>query len=150
MSDHLKLLALDSDDLKVVSAHVQDAVIKSSEIEHIASRSALVLPLNRFAWEQKPHRRLFSKTWQRRRSVLYFGKVLKVRSNGIDRRSADQILSLLALTFTGADREDNPSGTIGVLFADNITMQIEVECIEVKLTDLGAAWQASGVPRHLA
>lgn len=150
MSGSLKILALDADDLKVISAHVQDAVVKAAEIEHLASAATLVLPVNRFAWEQKPERRLFSKVFQRRRSILQFGKVQNVRSKGVNRNQADQILSVLALTFTGKDGDDDPSGTLDITFAGDAALQLDVECIEAKLTDLGAAWQASGIPRHPA
>ena len=85
MADNLKLMALDADDLLVLSAHVQDSVLLSSEIEFDPNKGLLFLPINRFAWEAPSARRLFFKKYQRRRSVLHFSKIKSLKSSGVDR-----------------------------------------------------------------
>ncbi|MEE9313113.1 MAG: DUF2948 family protein [Rhizobiaceae bacterium] len=148
MSAQLKLIALDADDLDVISAHVQDAVMKASEIEYLPATKQLVLPINRFAWEAKTARRLFFKKYQRRSSVLHFDQIENVKTKAIDRKNADQILSLLAISFIPNPDAGDPSGTINLTFADGAEISAKVECIEAQLADLGAAWEARGKPRH--
>jgi Protein of unknown function (DUF2948) len=138
----LKLAALDEDDLKVVSACVQDAVLKIGEISFTPNKKRLVLPLNRFAWE-KDGKRL--EVPERRRSALHFDRVLQVKSSSIDRKDASGILSVLALQFTSDDR---PAGTLEIIFAGGATMRLTVECIEAQLADLGPVWAAKAKPKH--
>lgn len=139
----LKLLALDEQDLKIVSAHVQDAVMKVGELKYEAAARRFVLPMNRFAWEARTG--FFRRQFQRRKSVLDFGRVLSVKSAGIDREKPETVLSLLAIRFL---RKEEPAGTIELAFSGGGTIALEVECIEARLADLVGAWQASSRPIH--
>jgi len=147
MAEDLKLLALDSEDLTVVSAHLQDAVLRVEDLVFSGSDGKLILGLNRFAWEAKPVRRLLSKQYERRRSILQIDRITKLRSKGFDRNDKDAVLSILTVSFHN-ENTDDPSGMITVTFSGEASMQIEVECIEVRLSDQGGAWAASGRPRH--
>ena len=49
----LKLVALDDEDLNIISAHTQDAVMKVADLEYLPAAKRFVLPMNRFAWEVK-------------------------------------------------------------------------------------------------
>ncbi len=138
----LKLAALDDDDLKVISACVQDAVLKIGEISFKPRQKRLVLPVNRFAWEKNGKRLEIP---ERRRSVLHFDRVMEVKSSGIDRKDAGGILSILALQFTATDA---PAGTVEIVFAGGATMRLGVECIEAQMADLGPAWAAKAKPKH--
>ena len=51
-SNRRKLVALDAEDLAVVSAHCQDAVLKLRDARFFPSERRFVLELNRFAWER--------------------------------------------------------------------------------------------------
>ena len=139
----LRLVALDEEDLNIVSAHVQDAVTKVGEIKFDARDKQLVLPVNRYAWEKK--RSLFSRRGERRRSVLHFDRVLGVRSSGINQSKGDTVLSLLAIEFAAGDA---PTGTIELTFAGGGAMMLDVEVIEVQLADVGGVWEATARPRH--
>lgn len=139
----LKLAALDEQDLKIVSAHVQDAVLKVEDMTWISADRRFLLAMNRFAWERKP--RFFWQGHERRRSVLHFDKVRAVKSHRIDLADRQEVLSLLAVTFTPAE---TPAGTIDLVFSGEATIRLDVECIEARLTDLGAAWEASSRPVH--
>lgn len=141
----LKLIALDSDDLAVVSAHVQDAVLKVGDLQYLVAAKNFVVPMNRFAWETASG--LLSQHNERRNSVLQFGRVLSVRSSNVTRDRPKEILSLLAVRF---EPSAEPAGTIELVFAGDGTIRLDVECIEVRLADLGGAWQASSRPRHKA
>ncbi len=139
----LRLVALDEQDLRIISAHVQDAVTKVGDIQYSAADKQLVVPVNRYAWEKK--RRLFSRRGERRASVLNFNRVMSVRSSGIDQAKRDNVLSLLAIEFAETDA---PAGEMVLIFAGGGAMSLQVEVIEVQLADLGGAWEAAARPRH--
>ena len=141
--DALKLVALDEEDLKIVSAHVQDAVMKVADLSYAAREKRFVIVMNRFAWEERGG--FIKRNDQRRRSVLSFDREAGVRTSGIDRQQPDEVLSLLALRFEG---DDLPAGTIELVFSADATMRLDVECIEARLADVGGTWQASSRPTH--
>ncbi len=141
--DALKLFALDEQDLEVISACVQDSVLKTGEIAYDTKRKRLVLPVNRFVWEREP--RAKGQPAERRRAVLHFDRVTAVKSSGLDRSKPESVLSLLALRFLP---DDAPSGKLELLFADGVSMLLEVECLEAQLADLGGRWAAQAKPKH--
>jgi hypothetical protein len=144
-ADRLRLQALDADDLAVVSAHVQDAVLRVGDVLWLPSEKRFVVAMNRFAWETRPQRRFFSKTYERRRAVLHFDRVLAAASSGVEKTRRDAVLSLLAVTFEPGDA---PSGDVVLAFAGGATIRLSVECIEARLSDLGPAWATAHAPRH--
>lgn len=139
----LKLVALDEEDLKIISAHVQDAVLKVGDMTYDTRRQHFVMAMNRFAWEVKP--RWFRRRHERRRSLVHFARVSSVRSTGIVLDRKDEVLSLLAIRFEATEA---PAGTIELAFSGGSTIRLEVECIEGRLTDLGAAWETDVRPAH--
>lgn len=138
----LRLLALDAEDLSVVSAHCQDAVLKPGDIRYFPAEHKLIVSMNRFAWELSDRPK---HPFERRRAAMHFARVNKVATLGIDRRATDQVLSLLAITFTEGRA---PSGTVEFVFAGGAAMRAEVECIEAQLTDMPASWEAGSRPSH--
>ncbi len=76
---------------------------------------------------------------------MHFERVLAARTKGIDRSNPDTILNLLAITF---DAREDPSGTATLIFADGGAIQLDLECIETQMKDLGPVWEAEGRPRH--
>ncbi|MDK1488462.1 DUF2948 family protein [Sinorhizobium sp. 7-81] len=141
--DALKLLALDEEDLGVVSAHVQDAVFKVAGISYDARRGQLFLVINRFVWENAEGKR---RNFERRRAVLSFKRVIAVRSIGFDRADAEAVLDLLALRFSV--KGEGPEGTIELVLAGEASIMVDVECIEAQLADTGGAWETAFKPRH--
>lgn len=141
--DLLKLLALDEDDLKIISAHVQDAVTKVGDLEFVAATKQFVVPMYRFAWEKEATERRPQP--ERRNSVMHFTRVQAVKLSGISRAKPDDVLSLLAVTYTVTD---TPAGVIDLVFAGGGAIRLDVECIEARLVDLGGAWGASSRPSH--
>lgn len=141
--EQLKLLALDADDLEIVSAHVQDAVMQVGAFDWRPREKRFLIEMNRFVWEKAGG--VLRRHNERRRSVLHFDRVLAVRSTGIDRAKRQEVLSLLTVGFA---EDDAPAGTIELLFAGGGSVALDVECIEARLTDLGAAWAASSRPVH--
>ena len=143
----LKLIAMDADDLAIVSAHVQDAVARAKDLAFDKASGKFALALNRYVWERDGRitgeRR---RTPERRRAMLHFERVRAVRSTGIN-REGEQVLSLLALRFTPAGEED-AAGTVELTFSGDAAVQLDVECVEARLTDTDASWAARGLPDH--
>jgi hypothetical protein len=145
-SDRLRLVALDREDLAVLSAHLQDAVLKVADIKWMRAERRVVLTLNRFVWEALDERPWRKRNHQRRRSALHFARVESVRSANIDCHARDAVIELLAIQF---EPRDVPSGEVVLIFAGDATMRIGIECLEAQLTDLGPAWSTPHVPRHM-
>jgi len=141
----LKLAALDEDDLKIISAHVQDAVVRAGDIRWDQRAKRVLLEVNRFAWES-PTNTVFNKRYERRRSVLHFEQVQSLKASNISPSKPDEVLVLLSVGFIPGEA---PSGTLELVFAGDHAMRIAVDCIECRLTDLGAAWEAVRKPSHL-
>ena len=140
----LKLVALDVQDLEIVSAHVQDAVMKVGDLSYRPSEKRFVVAMNRFVWENKSG--FFKQNNERRRSVLHFESVRAVKTAGFAREAADDVLSLLALRFeAGAEA---PAGVIELICSAGAAIRLEVDYIEARLADLGAAWETSSRPLH--
>ena len=135
----LKLLALDAEDLEVISATTQDAVVRVGDMGYAKADQRFALLMNRFAWEEG------GKVKQRKRAALHFDRVTDVKVSGIDTNSVEGVLELLALRFIVTD---DPAGLIDLDFAGGGTVRLTVECLEGRLQDLGAAWAARATPEH--
>ncbi|MCW5720965.1 MAG: DUF2948 family protein [Devosia sp.] len=140
MSD-LKLLALDPEDLEVVSAHVQDAVIRVSDMGYAKGDRRFALLMNRFDWTSSLPRG----KGLRKRAGLHFNAVHHVAYAGFDPNAHEGVLELLAIAFAPTDA---PSGIIELRFAGGGTVRLGVDYIEARLADLGAAWAAAAKPQH--
>jgi hypothetical protein len=145
VDDRLRLIALDAEDLLVLSAHVQDAVLKVDDISWMPRENRFVMAMNRFAWDAAVGSRR-KRAYQRRRAALHFDRVEQVKSVGIDRRAGQAVLELLAVTF---EPRGEPSGEVVLDFAGGPTIRLSVECLEAQLTDLGPAWSTPHQPRHV-
>lgn len=141
----LKLVALDDQDLSIVSAHVQDAVLKVGDLEYMPAAKRFVMTMNRFVWEAKTG--LFRQHNERRQSVLHFDRVLGAKTSGIARDKPDEVLSLLAISFVPLDK---PAGIVELIFSGGGAIMLDVECIEARLADIGGAWEATSRPFHRA
>jgi len=139
----LKLLALDDDDLEVISLHLQDAVMRVGDMAYLPSQNRFAAVLNRFDWVAAVESN--AKTRQRRRAALRFDRVFDAKLKGFRPDQAEEVLSLLAIQFTP---EDGPSGVIHLTFSGNKSIRLEAECIEVELKDLGPVWKTRSQPRH--
>jgi hypothetical protein len=127
----LKLIALDADDLAVISAHVQDARVQISDIIWRQSEKRLVVGMSRLDWEQT----LAGETSPRRLiAALRFDRVLSCKSRNIDLGTPEAALELLGIEFHPAEA---PGGSALLLFSRGRALRLDVECLECELTDLG-------------
>jgi hypothetical protein len=143
--ESLRLIALDADDLAIVSAYVQDAVLKVGEMIWLPREKRFVVTMKRFAWEAVMGGRR-KRQYQRRLATLHFERVEWVRSIGIDPSARESVLELLAVRF---EARDSPSGEVLLDFAGGGAVRLSVECLEAQLTDLGPAWSTPHAPRHI-
>jgi Protein of unknown function (DUF2948) len=141
-ADLLKFIVLDEEDLEVVSAHVQDAVVKAADILWRPQERRVVVALNRFDWEGAQHG---EPEYHRRRAALRFERVLACKCREIDPAGKDAVLNLLAVEFAETDA---PSGVVTLTFSGGKALRLEVECLEAELADLGPSWTACGCPAH--
>lgn len=142
----LRLIALDEDDLQVISAHVQDSVMLVADMEFFARDNRFVTLLNRFDWEDALEGgEKAKKSYRRRRTGLHFNRVLSVQTQNIRVAAKEAVLELLAIKF---DVSEAPAGHITLVFAGGGAVRLEVECIEAQLSDLGPAWETVSKPEH--
>ncbi|QOZ29512.1 DUF2948 domain-containing protein [Bradyrhizobium sp. CCBAU 51753] len=127
----LKLIALDADDLAVISTHVQDARVQAADIVWRQDEKRLVIGLNRLDWEQT----LAGGACSRRLiAALRFDRVLACKSRNIDLEAPEAILELLGIEFHASDP---PGGCALLMFGHGAALRLDVECLECELTDLG-------------
>tara|TARA_R110002020_G_scaffold50791_4_gene143692 strand:+ start:4352 stop:4786 length:435 start_codon:yes stop_codon:yes gene_type:complete len=138
----LKLLAFDTEDLEVISAHVQDAVVRVADMGYARADRRFALLMNRFDWSSAQGRR---DKGVRKRAALHFDAVQSVVTSGYDPAAAEGVLELLAISFSPID---GPAGIVELSFAGGGTVRLGVECLEARLSDLGAAWAAAAKPAH--
>jgi len=142
----LKLIAFDTEDLDVVSAHLQDAVISVGEMAYLRRERRFAAIANRFDWTDalaasRARRRPFT----RRRTGLRFEHVLGAQLTGIDPADKRQVLNILAIRFEPAGA---PGGYVTIACAGGAAIRLHVECLEAELKDLGAAWATKSKPQH--
>jgi DUF2948 family protein len=139
--DQIKFVALDRDDLAVVSTHLQDAVLKVADVIWRPQEKRLVVALNRFDWETAE-----GPQYRRRLCALRFERVLSCKCRDVNPSGKDAILNLLAVEF---DETDPPAGVVRLTFSGGGVLRLDVECLEAELADLGPTWTASACPKHL-
>ncbi|GHE98872.1 hypothetical protein GCM10016455_19570 [Aliiroseovarius zhejiangensis] len=143
----LRLMAMDDEDLQVISALVQDAVFPASEIAWDARHRRFALLLNRFRWEDMPAAQRRQRPVERVQSVLSVSDVLKVQSQGFERGDKDLVLSLLSLSFVPAE---DGMGRLELVLAGDGAIALEVETLDVTLQDVTRPYIAPSrhTPEH--
>jgi Protein of unknown function (DUF2948) len=136
----LKLMALDDEDLAVVSTHVQDATVKVADIMWQPQDKRLVIALNRFDWEGAQ-----AGDYQRRRTALRFDRVNGCKCRNVQSAGKEAVLNLLAVEFIEGDP---PGGVVLLTFSGDAALRLEVECLEAELADLGPVWATAACPAH--
>jgi Protein of unknown function (DUF2948) len=148
VSDPLKLIALDGEDLAVLSAHMQDAVLLVGDMTFLPRERRFAAIANRFDWTEAATAEADSAKpgpMLRHRAALRFERVLAAKVTGIDLKDQRQTLNILALQFAETSA---PAGTVTIVCAGNAAIRLEVECLEAELKDLGAVWAAKNMPTH--
>ena len=141
---NLKLIARTVEDLRVVSAHLQDAIVNINDIANLKKNKILLLQLNRFMWEDV-EKGLFRKN-KRIRTILKFENVINVKSRNINLAGEDKFLDFLTIE-TNQMIDNNYE--MKILFAGDSIVRVTAEVIEVTLDDQGEAWDTKNKPKHI-
>jgi len=142
---NLKLIARTEEDLRVVSAHLQDSIVNVSDIASLKKNKILLIQLNRFMWEDV-EKGVFRKN-KRIRTILKFENVISVLSKNINQSKKDKFLDFLAIE-TNVMPDNNYE--MKIIFAGDSIIKIVSEVIEVTLDDQGNAWDTKNKPKHKA
>ena len=137
---NLKLIARTEEDLRVVSAHLQDSIVNISDIANLKKNKIFLLQLNRFMWEDV-EKGVFRKN-KRIRTVLKFEKVY---SKNVSTLKKDKFLDFLTIE-TNVMPDNNYE--MKLVFAGNSIIKVVTEVIEVTLDDQGEPWNSKNMPKH--
>ena len=140
---NLKLIAKTDADLKVISAHLQDSIVKTSDIANLKKNKIFLMQLNRFMWEDV-EKGVFRKN-KRIRTVLKFDNVLHVKSKNINQMKGDRFLDFLAIE---SKEMPDKNYEMNLIFSGDVIIKIIAEAIEVKLDDQGTPWESKNKPKH--
>ncbi len=140
---NLKLIARTVEDLRVVSAHLQDSIASIADIANLKKNKIFLMQLNRFMWEDV-EKGVFRKN-KRIRTILKFENVLTVNSRNINQLKKDKFLDFLAIE-THITPDNNYE--MNIIFAGDSIIKVVSEVIEVTLDDQGDAWDTKNKPKH--
>ena len=140
MSEALKLCAADEEDMRVLSACMQDGLLPFTDMQYLPDERRFVAVVNRFCWENCDVDGSDCECYERVNCGLCFDSVRAVRLRGLNQADRTQILELLAIT-AGA-------GTVTLIFAGGGAIRLEVDRILCRVQDLGEPWPTKWRPRH--
>jgi len=137
----LRLHAFDEEDLAHLSAILQDAVIRVCDLAYLPGQRRFALVGARFDWAAETKGRL-----ERCRAGLHFEGVQRARLLRVPQDRPESALVLLAVTFEPGP--EAPSGVVRLVFAGGAAIQLDVECVEAQLRDIGPRWAVKTRPSH--
>lgn len=143
----LTLLAQSAEDLPVISALLQDAVLPASEIRWDRKARKLALLVGRFRWEDREAAEREGRPYERVRSLLVIGDVQRVTSQGVPQGDADTVLSILSLDWQPGE---DGTGRLVLVLAGDGAIAADVECLDLTLRDVTRPYVAPSrkAPRH--
>ncbi len=155
----VKLRARDPQDMSVLSAVLQDALVRPADMTYLASDKRFVMVVSRFRWEHPECEVLpepeseselegdarFEEAGQhilfeRVNAGVCFDRVGRVRTRGLGARDHQRILNLLAV--------EVEARAITLVFSDGPVIRLEVSAIACHLEDLGEPWATPWRPAH--
>ena len=139
---NLKLLATSDEDLRVISAHLQDAIVSVQDIANLKKSRIFLIQLNRFMWEDV-EKGVFRKN-KRIRTVLKFDNVSSVLSKNINIKN-NNFLDFLTIE---SNLLPDKSYEIKLIFSGDSVIKIKAEVIDVSLDDQGSSWETKAQPKH--
>ena len=140
---NLKLIARTDEDLKVISAHLQDSIVNIADIANLKKNKIFLMQLNRFMWEDV-EKGVFRKN-KRIRTILKFDNVIEVNSKNINQKSKDKFLDFLAIE---CNQMPDENYEMKLIFSGDSVIKVVAEVIEVALDDQGEPWDTKNKPKH--
>ena len=141
--NNLKLIGKNEEDLKIISAYLQDSVVIIKDIVFLKKNRTFIMILNRFMWEDV-EKGVFRQN-KRVRCALKFEEVIKVQSKNINQKNKNKPLEYLAIRLSLVF--DNIF-KIKIFFSGGGIITIISEVIEVTMNDLGKSWNVKYFPAH--
>ena len=142
-TQNLKLIAKTAEDIRVISAHLQDSIVKTSDIASLRRNKIFLIQLNRFMWEDV-EKGVFRKN-KRIRTVLKFENILEVTAKNIDQKKGDRFLDFLAIE---TEKMPDKNYEMKLIFAGDVVIKLVTEAIDVTLDDQGSPWESKNKPKH--
>ncbi len=140
---NLKLIARTEEDLRVVSAHLQDSIANVADIANLSKNKIFLMQLNRFMWEDV-EKGVFRKN-KRIRTILKFENVVKVISKNINQYKKEKFLDFLTIE---TNKMPDNNYEMKIVFSGDLIIKVFSEVIEVTLDDQGDAWDTKNMPKH--
>ena len=140
---NLKLIAKTEEDLRVVSAYLQDSIANISDIASLKKNKIFLMQLNRFMWEDV-EKGVFRKN-KRIRTILKFDHVIKVNSKNINQSKKDKFMDFLAIE---SRKMNDNNYEMKIVFAGDSIIRVISEVVDVTLDDQGEAWDTKNIPKH--
>ena len=141
--NNLKIIGKNQEDLKVISAYLQDSIVVVKDMVFLKQNRIFVMIVNRFMWEDI-EKGVFRKH-KRTRCALRFGEVIEVKSQNIKQKNRNKILECLAIKCRLFSDENYE---IKIFFSGNSLITIMTETIDVVVHDLGRPWNVKHAPLH--
>ena len=140
---NLKLIARSDEDLRIISAHLQDSIVNTANIASLKKNKIFLMQLNRFMWEDV-EKGVFRKN-KRIRTILKFDNVIKVNAKNISQSNKDKFLDFLAIE---SHKMPDNNYEMKLIFSGDSIIKIIAEVIEVTLDDQGEPWDTKNKPKH--
>lgn len=136
----LALLAMDADDLAVMSANLQDTRVAVADLAYLPAEKRFALVGRRFDWIKAA-----AGGCERAAMGLHFERVLAVSRTGLVQDDRERTLNLLAIEF---EAQGEPAGRVTLVFSGGAAVRLDVECIEAQMVDLGPRFPCGAKPAH--
>jgi len=141
MTERLKLKAFDAEDLAVVSAAMQDALVAVKDIGWFRDENRVALVASRFRWEAPQGA---GGEWSRTHTALVFDEVRGIKQRNVPTGTPEQLLDLLSLRL----EEQDKAQAVIIDFAGSRAVRLDVGKLVCRLEDLGEPWPTWCRPDH--
>lgn len=154
MTGLLRLKARDEEDLRVLSAVLQDAIVPICDMGYQPAERRFVMIANRFRWEEADREPPAPRAangdgptpdveapYERINCAVRFEGVDHVCCRSLNLKDRTQMLSVLAVEPAG-------QGTVLLHFAGGACVKLTVSALDCRLEDLGEAWPTVLRPCH--
>ena len=140
---NLKLIAKTDEDLRVISAHLQDSIADIKQVANLKKNKIFLMQLNRFMWEDV-EKGVFRKN-KRIRTILKFDNIIEVNAKNISQKNQDKFLDFLAIE---SQQMPDKNYEMKLIFSGDSIIRVLAEVIEVTLDDQGIPWDTKNKPKH--
>ena len=141
--ESLKLNATSEEDLRVISAHLQDSITQVKNIAHLKKNRIFLIQFNRFMWEDV-EKGVFRKN-RRIQSIFKLENVLSVYSKNLNQKKKNRFLDFLAIE---SKQLLDKSYEITLHFVGDILIKVNAEVIDCFLDDQGESWKTKNKPKN--